>query len=508
VQATFGGSWRLLAPREQHSLARLAVFAGPFSRAAANEVAGASLPLLAALFDKSLIQAAPEGRFSLHPLVRQYARARLDPSAAAEAHGRLLAYFASELARDGGRRADATADAGIGHDLPNIVAAWAVAVGRADAAALRDMTLPLLRWFERTGRWQELGALVDAALAALDQTEAAHGTAFARLLRSKAAVLGRQGRLDDALDAARHALRLARRLRDRAAVRANLGTIGNCLVLLGRRAQARHCFELALAQARADRDVADIASNTNNLATIEKQVGRYDRALPLYRESLALKRELGEMRGVAVALHNIGNLYRALQQWADAVPFLEEGLAVCEAHGLSSVRPSLLANLGATRLQLGQVEGATRLLERALAAVRESGERHIEAFTRLTLIKVALAAGDVPRARQDLAEALRVAQAMGSSPYLLEGLMAYAMVLEHEGERERAAAYCLFVAGHDAVNEADRVGTLQQLEALRLGPSQRQRAADAARAMPALDHAVAAVLHEASGDATAAAVTA
>jgi tetratricopeptide (TPR) repeat protein len=299
----------------------------------------------------------------------------------------------------------------------------------------------------------------------------------------------------------------SRGLRDRAAVRANLGTIGNCLVLLGRRAQARHYFELALAQARADRDVADIASNTNNLATFEKQAGRYDRALPLYRESRALKRELGEMRGVAVALHN-SNLYRAQQQWAQAVPYLEEGLAICEAHGLSAVRPSMLANLGATRLQLGGVADATRLLDQALAAVRQSGERHMEAFTRLNLVKAALARDDAQRARQELGEALRVAQAMASAPCLLEGLMAFAMVLQHEGERERAAAYCLFVAGHDAVNEADRVGTLEQLEALRLDPSQRQHAAVAARAMPVLDQVVAAILRETSADRTAAAVRA
>jgi tetratricopeptide (TPR) repeat protein len=341
------------------------------------------------------------------------------------------------------------------------------------------MTQPLLAWFERAGRWHEFGKLIDAALMVLDDSLPAHAAAMTKLLQAKATVLNRQGRFAEAGDVARRALRRARAERDHDAIRSNLATIGNALVHLGQPAEARRYMEQALLYARRDRDIGGIASNTNNLANIEKHLGRYESARSLYQESLALKRELGEMRGVAVALHNLGNLHRAQQQWRQALPYLEEGLRVCESCGLESVRPSFLANLGATYLPLGRTTDAVRLLEQAISA-RSSGETHIETFARLTLVKAALAANDADRARHQLVEALGLATSMASHPYMLEGLMAFASFLTHAGHKERAASYCLYVARHATINEADRLVASQQLHELKLEADQLARATTAA----------------------------
>src|SRR5690606_36350076 len=56
MQAVFAHSWSLLAPDEQAVFPRLAVFRGGFRREAAEVVAGATLPVLTALADKSLLQ--------------------------------------------------------------------------------------------------------------------------------------------------------------------------------------------------------------------------------------------------------------------------------------------------------------------------------------------------------------------------------------------------------------------------------------------------------------------
>lgn len=55
MRAVFDSSWRLLAPTEQQVAARLAVLRGSFDRAA-QAIAGATLPQLAALIDKSFIR--------------------------------------------------------------------------------------------------------------------------------------------------------------------------------------------------------------------------------------------------------------------------------------------------------------------------------------------------------------------------------------------------------------------------------------------------------------------
>ena len=72
IQAVFEYSWRLLAEKEQRLFSRLGVFRGGFGRAAAKDVAGASVRDLSNLVSKSLLTADPEsGRYTVHELLRQ-----------------------------------------------------------------------------------------------------------------------------------------------------------------------------------------------------------------------------------------------------------------------------------------------------------------------------------------------------------------------------------------------------------------------------------------------------
>ena len=73
----FDHSWSLLSEGEREVLRRLAVFRGRFRREAASVVAGATLPMLARLVDKSLLSMSPDGRYDRHPLLAQYTREKL-----------------------------------------------------------------------------------------------------------------------------------------------------------------------------------------------------------------------------------------------------------------------------------------------------------------------------------------------------------------------------------------------------------------------------------------------
>lgn len=85
LAAVFEHSWQLLAPDEQRLLCQLAVFRGGFVRSLATAVTGATLPLLGAFVDKSLVQRSPQGRYELHELVRQFAWRKLQATGEAEA---------------------------------------------------------------------------------------------------------------------------------------------------------------------------------------------------------------------------------------------------------------------------------------------------------------------------------------------------------------------------------------------------------------------------------------
>jgi len=78
LRAVFEHSWTLLSESERAAFCKLSIFHGGFTREAAAQVAGASLKLLLALADKSLVRRSPDGRFDLHEVLKRYAAEKLD----------------------------------------------------------------------------------------------------------------------------------------------------------------------------------------------------------------------------------------------------------------------------------------------------------------------------------------------------------------------------------------------------------------------------------------------
>jgi predicted ATPase len=78
IRALFDYAWNLLTPEEQRAFRRLSVFRGGFGLTAAEQVAGASLPVLASLVDKSLLHQNTAGLYEFHDMLRQYAQVHFE----------------------------------------------------------------------------------------------------------------------------------------------------------------------------------------------------------------------------------------------------------------------------------------------------------------------------------------------------------------------------------------------------------------------------------------------
>ena len=101
IRAVFEHTWFLLQQSEQKIFTILSVFRGGFTRDAAYHVAGATLPSLSALVNKSILRYQPgNGRFTMHELLRQYAQERLEmpPEASSTAYEDHAAYYAELMA--------------------------------------------------------------------------------------------------------------------------------------------------------------------------------------------------------------------------------------------------------------------------------------------------------------------------------------------------------------------------------------------------------------------------
>ncbi len=147
LSVVFETSWNTLTPALQGHLARLSVFRGGFTVAAAGQVADAHPQHLAALSDKSLvISSTPQGRYTLHPVVQAYAAERVSatdqaPQKHTQYYLTLLAAHTESLQKDKPQLSVAE----IAPEMENVRLAWqrGLADGETDllAAALRSLSI-------------------------------------------------------------------------------------------------------------------------------------------------------------------------------------------------------------------------------------------------------------------------------------------------------------------------------------------------------------------------------
>lgn|GEM_PF-4134946 len=171
IEATFAYSWDMLSPDQRRALVALSQFAGRFTNEQAMAATGTAVQPIHSLVRHSLVASAPGGGRALHPLVRSFAAARrdqLDPDGDLAHRYRhyFLGWASSQISA---LRADQNGEAPRSWRVcaPDIDAAWADAVARADLAALTLGWPGLREWIEARECIQEVRDWCRPALNAL-----------------------------------------------------------------------------------------------------------------------------------------------------------------------------------------------------------------------------------------------------------------------------------------------------------------------------------------------------
>ena len=455
IELVFDQSWRLLTDGEREALARLAVFRGGFASEAARAVAQAPLPVLAALVDKSLLR-KEGGRTFLHPLVQQFAGARLDGEdrrATEERHARYFHDLMHQLRRpveNGDRDALQKFD----DEFENLRAAWRWAALHRGAQALARSVHALGHYCDHRSRLDEgLQLLQDA----LDSPAAAGDAALQALLLGKAAHLEyRQDRYADAIAKATRGLDLLQGVQDTDAQAQCLKVLGGCHLRLGDLAAARRHFEQALKLAPGCSDLRHRSAMLSSLALVQKMRGKYDEALRLSIEALEQQRRLGDVASEALSLNNLAALKIERQEFEAAGEYLKPALALCDLHGLVTTRGYVLTNLAGVAMKLGQMEAAEKYARRAFDHAQAIGNRFVLSFLKLQFARFALARGERDAARAELAAGMELAIAIGRPALLIEGVLCLAEMLAAHGATDCAHAVLGFALGHPGTGQLER----------------------------------------------------
>ncbi len=370
IRAVLEGSWRLLGKQEQAVVKRLSVFRGGFGREAAAEVAGATIPTLASLVDKSLLRLKADGRYDRHPLLYRYSREKLAEHRDDEAATcrRFVSYFlayAEAAETHLHSREQATGLQLLETEQANLREALRLTKEGGDTE-IHVRLAGALSWF-----WWQRGYLSEG------------GTWLEGALEGS---VGKTAPRAKALNGA--------------------GLIAWSQSLYVR---ARTFQEENLAIRRELRDRSGAAVALNNLGIVAHDECDYSRARSLHSEALAVWRELGHRRGVAFSLNNLGLAAFSQGDHPEARALQTESLALMrELENEYGVALALI-NLGNVVCEQGDHELARTLHEESVILFSKSGNRRGVAFSLESFASVAVGQGEVERAAHlwGAAEAIR-----------------------------------------------------------------------------------------------------
>ncbi|HMN27118.1 MAG TPA: tetratricopeptide repeat protein, partial [Caldilineaceae bacterium] len=316
MRAVMEHSWNLLTGEEQEVAARLSVFLGGFHFAAAAEIAGASLPMLATLVEKALVRLTPDKRYQMHELVRQYFASHLQTNLQKEQAtlDRHSAYYVHWLRQRGDwLRSDqqATALAEFALEADNIRAAWNRAVALRNREAMRSATFDLIDFYDWLSWFQEGEHLFAEAVQQLEESDARGSDpaqappALAYALLGFGAFSCRIGHYERAQEALRRTLAILRTGDDSPALSHTLYWLAMVGNHLGRYAEARLDAEEGLVLAERDNDHIMVARLLNLLAFVALFGGQYAQAEEQFARALATARRLGNQKLTILLLTNL-----------------------------------------------------------------------------------------------------------------------------------------------------------------------------------------------------------
>jgi DNA-binding SARP family transcriptional activator/predicted ATPase len=482
LRAVFEHSWNLLCPDEARVLRQLSVFRGGWSRAAAEQIADASFPLLAALVDNSLVRLAAdrrpgEARYEMLELVRQYAADKLaearrggDTADVFERHGRyylgMLRQRKAELR--GSRQQAALAE--INLEIENIRAAWRWAVTAARVDLIEQAAESLFFFYEMRSWFSEGVEAFAQAAALLAALHAAAPTEQTRRVWGK--LLARQGwcafqvgRQAEARALLEQSLAIARPLGADAEIVFPLNYLASVAYYSGDYDLADQLAEEALRASRACGDRHGLAVAKTVLGQIAYLVGRYEEARRYSSESLAIERELGNRWGMVFALISLGRVDQALGAYAEARRSFQEGLAIRQAFGDTRGIALCLNYLGDTAQAMGDDAEARRRYQESLRLFKEIGNQAGAATSLTKLGYNALARYELAAAQRHFHDALRMAWSAQAIPRALEAIAGIAMAHVDDAP-EQAYRLADLVFHHPAAVQESRdraVAVLAQL---------------------------------------------
>jgi tetratricopeptide (TPR) repeat protein len=465
LKATFGLSFRRLAPEHQRLFRLLALNPGPdLSTAAAAALAGrgeaATGNALTQLLRAHMIEHPPgqPARWRMHDLIRAFAddltTQRPDSERQMPVH-RLLDFYL-HATRAANRylvpgRLDITLPAGeaepeplvfdavprftaqdealawLEAERPNLEACVVLAGDTGEASHATSIAFASATFFRQAGHWRQSVALHETAgrVAAAAHDQRGHADALTNLGEVQR-MTGEYAAATTNLDAG---LTLYRELGDRRGQAAALTFLGALQWMTDRNEEATTSLTEALTLHRELGDRLGQANALNNLGEVQRLMGKYPAATASWTEALTLSRKLGNRLGQTNALTYLGVVQWMTGEYAAAAANLNEALTLSQGAGDRLGQANALTYLGVVQWMTREYAAAIANLNEALTLYRELGI-HIGQAGALTYIgALQHVTGKHTAAAAKLTEALALFRELGDQSGEAEAMNRYATLV-------------------------------------------------------------------------------
>jgi len=391
LRTTIDWSYDLLSPAEAALFRSLAVFAGGWTVAAAEQVAAQgqshapTFDLLHQLVNKSLVivdQRSEATRYHLLETLRGYAREKLaeqgEEAAMCERHA---AYFL-QLA-EAARPLLYSAQQQVWYqrlitEQSNFQAALHWRRANENYSQVAQLGAALCWFWLKHGKLREEMPRLEWALAAINHNQ----TTTPSAIRAKA-----------------------------------LYSVGTGASWLGDFRRARQLFEACLQVEEAPDAWFELTEVLGALADIAEWEGDYPRATSLNERYLALSRTHNYTQGVADALTNLGELVRLQGDYARAHQFLQESLILRKTVGTVTGVAATQGYLSMAVRELGDFPEAQRLLAESLQIADALEDKMVIAGVTTELGVMAQLLHDDEKARHMQQQALKLFNELGFQAY-------------------------------------------------------------------------------------------
>lgn len=418
MRAVFDYSWNLLNDTERDILTKLSVFRGGFEREAAQKVTGANLRNLTALVNKSLITRSPEGRYTLHQLVQQYAEEKFESCHESKdqvqaQHADYYAQFMEKLQPQFSTQNEGRAIDAMEAELDNLRVSWRWAVGHGHWDGIEPIIHSMMLFYQGRSMLLEGITTFRELAEALESANFQDTPIYWKARSRQAWLMGRTSDYETTWQYAKDSYDYFNK-RDPLESAYALNNMAYARMFQGQYAEAKQYAQEAVEWAQQADDNITAWSAIANVGYVDYLSGDYEEAKRIYTDLIENFSENDTSPiGHGFGLNNLGEIYQALNDLDKAQSLFEQAHEVFSSYKHRRGMAFTMNNLAGVTFVLGQIDDAKAMYQRAYDFNKEIGDMSGIAHSMSAMGNISFMTCDQPQAEHCYTESLSIRRKLG-----------------------------------------------------------------------------------------------